>query len=222
MSRFCLVGETRTQLANFTYSFRIQRCHCIFSLCTISEPLVNWTDLDNCKFPWQNRNSFLTRYCPGLSRRRCLSSLKTRRSWRHLTHWSYFFFTNISAILDPRIRPLRLNCLQSISSGNGAERMVKAETKQNRARREAMTTLWAATTRHCQKAKTFETRNTYHILTYKPKGMGGLEENSEKHAEWFDNRSRAVKCRRHCANFPATPYSLWRRLLVNNLVSRLT
>ena len=110
MSRFCLVGETRTQTANFTYSFRIQRCHCIFSLCTVSEPLVNWTDLDNCEFPWQNRNSFLTRYCPGLSRRRCLSSLKTRRSWRHLTYWSYFFFTNISAILDPSIRPLRLNC----------------------------------------------------------------------------------------------------------------
>ena len=87
----------------------------------------------------------------------------------------------------------------------------------------------AATTRHCHTWNTLETRDAYHILTMKSKEDGWAarkaqweQSNSKKHTEWFDTRSRAVKSSCPCINPPATPYSLWRRLLASSLVLHLT
>jgi len=72
-TKFCAVWGMQTTTSNLWFPCGIERCHYIFSLSTILEPLAYWKDLDNCEFCWWNINSFLTRHCP--RRRRCLSSL---------------------------------------------------------------------------------------------------------------------------------------------------
>ena len=131
---------------------------------------------------------------------------KTSRSQRHLTYWRLiYFFAYISAIMDPSIRPLRLNSLQSMSLSNGAWKD----------RRVSIKTLRAATTRHCHNAKTVETQYTYHMCL--PSSQRGI-------IIWLGLKKTAkntridltTECRRPCTNSPVTPYSLWGRLLVNN------
>jgi len=78
------------------------------------------------------------------------------------------------------ISRLNSSTIYVIAWGMVCERTVEPKSKMNRAHRVSMTTLWAATTRHRHTEKTVETNDSYHMLTMKKRGTGGLGEKLDK------------------------------------------